>query len=107
VTCKIISAKRRDDGCLGVYRSTQFGFGYHPTFPGGVFSSLDVAEQWIKRHALSGTVTLYRVDVAAYDWAIASGHFKPSKPRHETSEFIGQFSGGDVHYHYEAGAKVG
>ena len=39
-----------------------------PTFPGGVFSSLDTAEEWIKRHARSGTITLYRVDVGAYDW---------------------------------------
>jgi hypothetical protein len=78
-----------------------------PTFPGGVFSSLDTAEEWIKRHALSGTVTLYRVDVGAYDWAVANGHFKPSKPHHETSEFIGRFSGGDVHHHYEDGAKTG
>jgi hypothetical protein len=77
-----------------------------PTFPGGVFSSLDVAEAWIKHHALSGTVTLYRLDVGAYDWAIDQGYFNPSKPHHGTSEFIGRFSGGDIHYHYEAGAKV-
>jgi len=78
-----------------------------PTFPSGVFSTLDAAEEWIKRHELSGTVTLYRVDVGAYDWAVANGYFKPSKPHHETSEFIGRFCGGDVHHHYEAGAKIG
>jgi hypothetical protein len=78
-----------------------------PMFPGGVFSSLYTAEEWIKRHALSGTVTLYRLDVGAYDWAVANGHFKSSKPHHETSEFIGRFSGGDVHHHYEDGAKTG
>ena len=78
-----------------------------PTLPGGVFSSLDAAEEWIKRHALYGLLTLYRVDVGAYDWAVANGHFKPSKPHHETSEFIGRFSGGDVHYHYADGVKTG
>jgi hypothetical protein len=78
-----------------------------PTFPGGVFSSLDAAEEWIKCHALSGTITLYRVDVGAYGLAIANGYFKLSKPHHETSEFIGRFSGGDVHHHYETGTKIG
>jgi hypothetical protein len=76
-----------------------------PMFPSGVFSSLHIAEEWIRRHALSGIVTLYRVDVGAYDWAVDNGYFKPSKPHHETSEFIGRFSGGDIHHHYEAGAK--
>lgn len=72
-----------------------------------MFSSLELAESWIKQHGLSGVVTLYRMDVGAYDWAIANGYFTPSKPHHRTSEFIGRFSGGDVHYHYEAGVKVG
>ena len=72
-------------------------------FPGGVFSSRDKAENWIKLHSLSGTLTLYRADVGAYDWAVENGFFKPSKPHHKTPEFIGQFSGGDVHYHYESG----
>ena len=81
--------------------------GERSTFPSGVFSSLGMAEDWIKLHALSGTVTLYRVDVGAYEWAVANGQFKPTKPHHETSEFIGRFTGGDVHYHYDAGAKKG
>ena len=77
-----------------------------PTFPGGVFSSLQLVEAWIKKHSLSGTVTLYRLDAGAYDWAIANGYFKPSKLHHTSSEFIGRFGGGDVHFHYEAGARV-
>lgn len=77
-----------------------------PTFPGGVFSSLRLAEAWIKQHSLSGTVTLYRMDVGAYDFAVANGYFTPTKNHHQSSEFIGRFSGGDVHHHYEAGSKV-
>lgn len=77
-----------------------------PIFPGGVFSSLDIAEGWIKRHSLSGTVTLYRVDIGAYDWAVSNGYFKPSKPHHGTPEFIGRFAGGDIHHHYESGARI-
>jgi len=41
----------------------------------------------------------------AYDWAVANGYFTLSKPHHQTSEFIGRFSGGDIHYHYEAGLR--
>ena len=41
-----------------------------------------------------------------YDWAIANGDFKPSKPNHETIEFIGRFSDGDVHHHYEAETNI-
>jgi hypothetical protein len=75
-------------------------------FPGGVFSSIGIAEDWIKLHCLSGTLTLHRMDAGAYDWALANGDFKPSKPHHYTPEFIGQFSGGDHHHHYESGMKV-
>lgn len=77
-----------------------------PPLPAGVFSSVGIAETWIKRHSLSGVLTLYRIDVGAYDWAVANSYFTPSKPHHNTSEFIGQFSGGDKHHHYEAGARV-
>jgi hypothetical protein len=77
-----------------------------PTFPGGVFSSIDIAENWIRRHGLSGTLTLYRIDVGAYDWAVANGYFKPNKPHHQTAAFIGEFSGGDNHHHYESGSRI-
>ena len=52
------------------------------TFPGGVFSDLHLAEEWIAKHALSGVLTMYRLDVGAYDWALASGAFEPKKPHH-------------------------
>jgi hypothetical protein len=76
------------------------------TFPGGVFSSIGLAENRIKLHSLSGTLTLYRVDAGAYDWALANGGFKPNKLHPYTPEFIGQFSGGDHHHHYESGVRV-
>jgi hypothetical protein len=77
------------------------------TFPGGVFSSQDLAEEWIGSHKLSGVLTLYRLNVGAYDFAVKDGHFKPSKPHHFTPEFIGCFSGGDIHFHYIGGLKEG
>ncbi len=89
-----------------VFTGTRSSSSTLATFPGGVFSSIEPAEEWVKLHCLSGTLTLYRVDAGAYDWAVANGGFKPSKPHHYTAEFIGQFSGGDHHHHYESGIRV-
>lgn len=87
----------------GARSSPTAGF---PTLPSSVFSSVELAEEWIKCHGLSATLTLYRVDTGAYDWAVGNGYFKPSKPHHETAEFVGQFSGGDLHYHHESGVRT-
>ncbi len=47
-------------GCLlWVFVSASQGF----RFPGGVFSTRERAEEWIREHRLSGTLTLYPVDV--------------------------------------------
>jgi hypothetical protein len=77
------------------------------TFPGGVFSSRLRAEEWITKHGLSGVLTMYRLDVGAYDWAVENGAFKPKKPHHFTPEFIGRFAGGEIHFHYETGKRGG
>jgi len=81
--------------------------GTNATFPGGVFSSVQVAEAWIAKHRLSGVLTMYRLDVGAYDWAVERGTFKPQKPHHFTAEFIGLFAGGETHFHYEVGERSG
>ena len=73
-------------------------------FPSGVFSSREVAEEWIRTNALTGTLTQYPVDRGMYDYAIAAKTFTPSKADHSTSDFIGKFSGGGItHFHYENG----
>jgi hypothetical protein len=80
--------------------------GANKHFPGGVFRSRDVAELWITRNCLTGTLTLYPVDVGAYEWAIDRGLFRPRKPHQSTPEFIGGFSdAGMEHYHYEDGER--
>ncbi|HEV2988268.1 MAG TPA: hypothetical protein VG759_07495 [Candidatus Angelobacter sp.] len=75
-------------------------------FPSGVFSTQATAEEWIAHHGLSGTLTMYRVDAGAYDWAIQNGYFRPKEPRDSTPDFIAHFSGGDIHFHYESGRRV-
>jgi hypothetical protein len=58
-------------------------------WPSGVFSSREVAVRWIAGHRLTGMITEYPVDVGVYDWALASGSFRPRKPQHSSAEFIG------------------
>lgn len=81
--------------------------GTNATFPAGAFSNLQLAEAWIAKHRLSGVLTMYRLDVGAYDWAVENGTFKPKKPHHFAPEFIGRFAGGETHFHYEAGKRAG
>jgi len=75
-------------------------------FPGGVFRTRGAAEEWIQRHGLSGVLTEYPLDVGAYDWAIAEGHFTPKTDRERSASFVGQFSsGGQDHSHYADGVR--
>jgi hypothetical protein len=75
-------------------------------FPGGVFTSRELAEEWIAKHALTGTLTLYPINVGVYEWAIEKGFFNPKEDKHQTSEFIGRFSSTyQEHYHYEDGKE--
>ena len=73
-------------------------------YPGGIFTTKEIAEQWIRKHRPTGVLTLYPVDVGTYDWALESGLFRPRKPHESTAEFIGGFTdAGMEHYHYEDG----
>jgi hypothetical protein len=75
-------------------------------FPGGVFTEREVADAWITKNRLTGTLTRYPVDVGAYEWAIGKGIFWPRKPHETEPEFIGGFSdAGMEHYHYEDGER--
>ena len=75
-------------------------------FPGGVFTDRDIAESWIGRNRLTGTLTRYPIDIGAYEWAIEKGLFRPRKPHQSEPEFIGGFSDtGMEHYHYENGQR--
>jgi hypothetical protein len=71
--------------------------------PNAVFPTKESAEEWIGKLGLSGLLTRYPVGISAYDWSVSNGFFKPSKPHHYEPEFIGKFTGGEVHFHYENG----
>lgn len=72
-------------------------------FPSGVFSTRESAESWIAQWSLTGLLTEYVLDTPAYELSIARGSCEPSKPHHRSSDFIGKFAGGEVHWHYEQG----
>ncbi len=73
-------------------------------FPGGVFSSLEMAENWIARNRLSGVLTKYPVNVGSYDWAEQMGFVSEKLAAKANSDFIGSFSSASFeHFHYEDG----
>lgn len=82
------------------------GEGSH--FPSGVFTELELAEEWIRKHGLTGCLTSYPLNIGVYEWAIEKGYFTPKKESYKTAEFIGGFSSAYTdHYHYESGKRFG
>lgn len=72
--------------------------------PSAVFSAVEPARAWIRKHDLTGTLTEYPIDKPVYDWAVERGKFKPSGDHERSSDFIGNFSDASQrHYHFENG----
>ena len=75
-------------------------------FPAAAFSSRAKAEEWIARHQLDGTLTLYPIDEPVYEWALTRGYFKPKREDQSGARFIQRFSSASQeHYHYESGRE--
>lgn len=78
--------------------------GNNSKFPSGVFSTMELAEAWIQKYGLSGTLTKYPIDEGVYDWALAKGTFKIKREDHTQAKFIQSFSSAfQEHYHFEEG----
>lgn len=76
--------------------------GNHNHFPSAVFTERHLAEEWIERNAVQGTLTAYPLDTSVYDYAVRAGWFTPEKEDHATPEFIANFrSASQEHYHFE------
>jgi hypothetical protein len=85
-------------------RSVWIFLGDRAHWPSGVFSSREAAVEWIAEHHLTGMITEYPVDVGVYDWAVAAGAFRPTRPQHSSSVFIGGFTtAAQVHEHFTDG----
>ena len=59
--------------------------------PSAVFTSFDLASDWIKSNYLSGILMEYPVDQSCYDWAIESGYFKEKSVIDRSPTFIEKF----------------
>jgi hypothetical protein len=78
--------------------------GARSNFPSAVFTTRELAEVWISKHALSGTLTRYPLDLGVYEWATDRGYFAAKRDDQRSAEFIGRFSAANQeHYHYEDG----
>lgn len=78
--------------------------GENMRMPGGIFSSREAAEVWIRHHQLSGLLTAYPLDRGVYEWATALGYFSPKPGRELSGAAVGGFtSASQEHYHYAHG----
>ena len=76
-------------------------------FTSGVFTSRRLAEDWIRKHGLTGMLTLYPTDIGTYDWAIGNGSFRVNKEEQSRPDFIQKFTtASQEHYHYEDGEEA-
>jgi hypothetical protein len=69
--------------------------------PSGVFLAKEKAQKWIDELGIKGLLTPYPVDISAYDWSVQNKWFTPKKPHHYSPEFIGAFTGGHMHFHFD------
>jgi len=73
-------------------------------FASSVFTSKLKAEEWIKKHNLTGILTEYPLDEGVYDWAIENDFFTVKKDSQRESSFIQAFTtASQEHFHYENG----
>lgn len=75
-------------------------------FPGGVFTSVAIAEEWIRRNHLTGVLTKYPVDTGSFEWATQNGLVNEKLLANADSGFIGSFSSASFdHLHFEDGER--
>jgi hypothetical protein len=76
-----------------------------------VFTNVDRAEAWIRRHRLTGVLTAYPLDEGCFDWAVRQGvtNLKAEKlpAKSQDPRFIGGFStASQEHFHYADGKRA-
>jgi hypothetical protein len=73
----------------------------------GVFTSKAIAEEWIAKHLLSGTLRAYPLNMGVYDWAVNEGIFKPRGEFECSPLFIAGYVTASQHYYvYENGKSL-
>lgn len=76
--------------------------------PGGVFTSRELAEAWIRNRGLSGVLTAYPLDQGCLDWASQRGLVTGrALARVDEPSFVGAFtSAAQDQIHYSAGVPA-
>ncbi|MEJ1164413.1 hypothetical protein V9K97_11960 [Variovorax sp. CCNWLW186] len=75
-------------------------------FPSAIFEEKSEAEEWIRKHRLTGVLTKYPVGTSVYQWALETDNFKIKNERDQSPEFIQKFSSAaQEHMHYENGSS--
>lgn len=77
-------------------------------FANAVFSTLDAAEQWIGKHALTGLVTAYELDSPAFDRNLAArslprGTLDAIARGDDIAQMAERYVDGSEHYHFVYG----
>ena len=80
-------------------------------FPGGNFTTVDRADEWIVANRLTGTLTADPLEQGAFDWALSQGvtnlRAELLEQRRHDPAFIGGFStASQEHFHYEDGRRA-
>jgi hypothetical protein len=77
-------------------------------FPSGAFTSRHLAEAWIAKGHLSGTLTAYPLDEGVFDWALRTGAVTGrARDRGDEPRFVGGFTSAvQEHYHYTDGTAA-
>ncbi|MEM8501405.1 MAG: hypothetical protein AAF542_25575 [Pseudomonadota bacterium] len=77
-------------------------------FPSGAFDSLEIAEDWISEHKLSGTLTAYPLNTGVYDWVVTNELVGDSVTSKYSPDYVSKFSSAmQDHIHYENGNAIG
>lgn len=78
--------------------------GANGRFSSGVFTTRELAENWINQYSLTGVLTEYPLDISVYDWALRANFFTIKNEAQSQPEFIQKFTTAiQEHYHYENG----
>jgi hypothetical protein len=77
-------------------------------FPGGVFTTHEHAEVWIRARKLSGVLTAYPLDEGCIDWAVRINLLTGrALEKVDDPSFAGSFSSASQeHFHYENGERA-
>ena len=76
--------------------------------PGGLFTTREKGEVWIRQHKLSGSLSAFPIVEGCFDWAdrVGAVNMKPEKLALKRGDpfFIGSFTTvSQEHYHYKEG----